>query len=241
MTNWVVTTSGINDAYGVYTPDQRLQQTILSATQSRSNIPDAKIILVEGGIKPLTIEQQELLKPHFDGFVDFTTHPTIQFAHQTETQNAIKNGGAVKTICELVIIKEVLKQLPINDNDRVFKMTGRYRPSPYFNLNDHLTRKGKYLFKDPQEGFMFYRHDGTQFQYDYQYKTRLYSFCGSIINEVIQDFENIFNNTVELYSADNYIDVEHATYKFIDRSRVETVSVIGVEGNPAPDFSILME
>ena len=241
MTNWVLMTSGINDAYGVYTPDQRLHQTILSADKTRNNIPNANIILVEAGVTTLTIAQQELLKPHFDGFIDYTGHPTIQFAHQTETKNAIKSGGAVKTICELFIMKEALKQLPIKDDDRIFKMTGRYRPSPFFNVNEHLSRKGKYLFKDAQEGFMFYRHDGTQFQYEYQYKTRLYSFCGSIIKEVIEDFETMFSRTVEMYSLDNYIDVEHATYKFIDRSKVETVPVIGVEGNPAPDFSILME
>jgi hypothetical protein len=245
MNNIFLVTSGLNVDSGLISPQDRLQQTLDTARSIKQYAPGSTILLLEGGKYPLTFEQRVLLKDLYDDIIDFTYHPTIQFAHN---QNV--NVMYTKGPCESLMLYETCKILPKNNDYRIFKISGRYQLYDKFCIVGHNV-KGKYVFKTKELGVKYYHDDkndnGSQLQNidmyftPYQYKTRLYSFCGSLLETVTQNYNNIFQTIVSSYINHGYIDIEHATYKNIDLSLIHEMDVIGLKGIQAENAIALEE
>lgn len=245
MNNIFLVTSGLNVESGLILPNDRLQQTIDTAKSIRKYASNVTILLLEGGKYPLNLEQRMLLKEHYDDILDFTYHPTIQFAHN---QNV--NVMYTKGPCESLMLFETCKLLPKNENYRIFKISGRYQLYDKFCIEDHMVN-GKYVFKTKEDGVRYYHDDkfsdGSQLQNidmyftPYQYKTRLYSFCSSLLETATQNYNNIFQTIISSYINHGYIDIEHAVYKNIDQSLIHELDVIGLKGIQAENAVPLEE
>jgi hypothetical protein len=138
--------------------------------------------------------------------------------------------------------------LPADEDCRYFKISGRYMLSENFNLEHHLVNR-KYVFKQKNPGVKYYGgpqdengNDITNWHYtDFQYKTRLYSFCGSILEQVKNDYLKIFDTIINAYMSEGFIDLEHATYKTLNPAMIHDILPIGLMGIQAENGEFLSE
>lgn len=211
----------------------RLKETIDTCISIRHYAPGSKIILVEGG-KPLPQEIKDQLFI-FDEVFDFSSHNIIQMA-QSDSQLKVDNvGHSVKSVCEAYLLKEALKLIK-DPYDRIFKLSGRYRLTERFNLQDHM-HKDKFIFLTKAVTQKTEMVDATgnpivtKSSIDFspwRYETTFYSFDNIMKAQMI--FEYVFSSLIEVYSEGNYIDIETATYLTINKDDVIEVPVIGLTG-----------
>lgn len=232
--NYFFVTSGINCPYGLVSIEDRLKQTHETAVNIKSKVPDSIILLLEGGKDPLRLEQRSYLLEEFDDIIDYVNHPTIKFAHD---QNV--NSLYVKGPCESLMMSETLKLIYPESNDRIFKISGRHLLSDRFDIEKHNV-KGKYVFLK-QPGVKYYGGTINYIDTPFQYKTRLYSICGSMIEQAREDFSNIFGGIISSYSNNSFIDIEHATFRTIDPELVHTLDPIGLTGIQAETNGVVDE
>ena len=231
--NLFLVTSAIHTNYSKTSPEERLKETIDTANSIRQYAPGSKIILVEGG-KPLPQHVKDRLNM-FDEIFDFSDHSVMQMT-QSDAQLAVDNvGHSVKSAGEAYIIKEALKLLK-EDYERIFKLSGRYRLTERFNMQDHM-HPNKFVFLPKAKTDKTHMVDAngnpmvTKSSVDFspwRYETTFYSFDNIPKAQMI--FEYIFNSLVEVYSEGNYIDIETATYLTINKDDVVEVPVIGLTG-----------
>jgi hypothetical protein len=244
VSNIALVTSGLNVESGLVDPQTRFQQTLDSAASIKRHIPGAYVILLDGGKYPLTLAQRRALMAVYDDVMDFTYHPTVQFAHN---QNV--NVMYIKGPCESLMLHEACKLLP-TDVSRVYKLSGRYEISDQFDQSVHNV-PGKYVLKTREAGVRYYHDDknnpGSQLQNiadyytEYQYKTRLYSFCGSLLPTATENYQKLFQTMVGSYINHGFIDIEHSMYRVLDTNLIHEVPVIGVMGVQAENLVTLTE
>ena len=145
--------SAIHTKHGVFTADQRLEQTILTLESIKKVDPNSNILIVESSAeKSVTDEECEKLKPYIEGLLNF--HPDNQV--QEVYNFADKNWDIAKNMTELIVFGKaldfIIRQQPqiLNDIDRVFKISGRYTLNDNFNMATHLDQKNaeKYIFSN---------------------------------------------------------------------------------------------
>jgi hypothetical protein len=243
MSNIFLVTSAIHGPGGMsgrLSSDERIMQTVDTAISIRKHIPDAKIYLLEGGIMPLNMQVRQMFLMHYDDILDYSISEFIQFAHR-QRDAAKQEITVIKGPCESYMLREACKILTTTVQDRIFKISGRYQLSDEFNLQAHAV-PGKYIFKTKEECLKWYADKESPVYSPYQYKTRLYSWCGSLKDIAIVNFDKVMNNILELYSRNLYMDVEHMTYLTIDPSLVQEITPVGLTGSYAevPD-SIIKE
>ena len=232
MSNIFLVTSAIHGPGGLsgqLSSDQRIMQTVNTAVSIRKHIPDAKIYLLEGGIMPLNMQIRQMFLMHYDDILDYSMSEFIQFAHRQRDVNK-QEITVIKGPCESYMLRETCKILTTTLQDRIFKISGRYGLSDEFNLQAHNV-PGKYVFKTKDECLPWYK-DETKSNYSpYQYKTRLYSFCGSLKDMAIVNYDKTMNGILDLYSKNDYIDIEHMTYLTINPSLIQEISPVGLTGS----------
>lgn len=237
-------TSGLNVESGMVSLPQRFEQTLASAESIRRRIPGSKIVLLEGGKYPLTLAQREKLQSVYDDVLDFTYHPTIQFAHN---QNV--NVMYIKGPCEALMMYEACR-LITQPVDRVFKLSGRYYLTDQFDISQHQA-SGKYVFKTKDPGVHYY-HDNKddadsqlsnieQYYTPFQYKTRLYSFCGTMLPLATHNYQQLFQTMINSYINHGYIDLEHSVYRVVGPELIKETPVIGVGGVQAENLKAMSE
>ena len=86
-----VVTSAVNSKFGVYSPEERLQQTLATLDTIRSRAPGSKIILMKCAGTPLTAEQDAALDAAADVFLDFTEDEDVQAIYQSDNWDVVKN------------------------------------------------------------------------------------------------------------------------------------------------------
>jgi len=243
MSNIFLVTSAIHGPGGMsgqLSSDQRIMQTVNTAISIRKHIPDAKIYLLEGGIMPLNIQIRQMFLMHYDDILDYSMSEFIQFAHRQRDVNR-QEITVIKGPCESYMLRETCKILTTTLQDRIFKISGRYELSDEFNLQAHNV-PGKYVFKTKDECLPWYKDETKPNYSPYQYKTRLYSFCGSLKDMAIVNYDKTMNGILDLYAKNDYIDIEHMTYLTINPSLIQEISPVGLTGSFAevPD-SIIKE
>ena len=128
--------------------------------------------------------------------------------------------GLTKTVAELTIMNIILNILKNDDKakfitedcDRIFKISGRYQLSPYFDPAVYETAEAqdKYIFRQRDESWMpdALKTIGTA----YGFASRLWSFPTSKLDEVIERFESMMQDCAEI-SMKHYVDIEHLLFK----------------------------
>jgi hypothetical protein len=227
-----VVTSAINSRFGVYKPDQRLEQTIETINSIRARVPDAGIVIMEcTGVSP-TEEQENTLRENCDYYLDYTRDPTVQALYaSTDNWDIVKNGTEIMCFGRALELLE--KNNVVADYDRIYKMSGRYVLNETFNADMY----GYDLMRDQ---IIIGHSYPSQFPYHVtlvqrQYMARLWSWPVALHSEIVQVYKDSFDYFKERVDNGGYVDIEHVLYKFLDRKHLAEVEELGVEGTIAPN------
>lgn len=227
MSNWFIVTSACNVDYGIFDRDQRYLQTVQTIESIKRFCPYSKIVLLEASPESLSQENKNNIKKFIDYFVDYSTDPLILQLHQ---QLSIP---FLKSVSEAYIVGSFLQyQTFISSKDRIFKMSGRYCLNNLFKEEEH-NKQGKYVFKQKQTAVQYFDPNSNKILETvsaFQYKTRLYSFCGSLIEYHSHICMQIFKFFYECFSKNHFTDIEHLMYKFLNHELVEEIHTLGIEG-----------
>lgn len=225
-----VVTSAINSRFGVYRPEQRLEQTIETIRSIRQRVPDAGIVIMEcTGVSP-SPEQEQVLRENCDYFLDYTTSPDVQSIYKsTDNWDIVKNGTEI--MCFGRALEVLAKHNIIERYDRVHKMSGRYV------LNDQFDPE---LYERLADRIVIGPAQASQFPYhvtmvDRQYMARLWSWPADLHAEVVKVYQDSFAYFNDRVMVGGYVDIEHVLYKFLNREHVTEVDHVGVEGTIAPN------
>jgi hypothetical protein len=241
----VFVTSALYTHYGIYTPEQRIQQTLATVKSVKKYLPNSTIILVDNstvGILHANDETLGELDEEVDYWIDNSGDSDIQYFHEHCTnydvgKNSMEVIGFLKTL-RLCREDEEISKI-IAGSTRVFKLSGRYELTDKFNIdrfnNDETNMK--YVFRKPQPAWIPKTDTGV----DQLYQTRLWSFDGAMLDETISMFESILRNMLETYNQQKYIDVEHSMAKYLPAGRVVELDHVGIMGNIAPNGMMVIE
>lgn len=231
MTNWFLVTSAMNVDYGIFSLQEKYEQTCITIDSIRKYCPEAKIILLESSPQKLPDYRMDHLREITDMYIDFSGDDIIQSMHKTLLV------GAIKSLSEAYIVGSFLSmQNLVKEKDRVFKISGRYFLTDDFDLRFHENQKEKIVFLTKKP---YTQYHGVESGKDietispFQYSTRLYSFCGSLTKYFANKCFNIFTFFQEKYGVDFYSDLEHAMYRFTNHDLVVEINPIGVSGYAA--------
>jgi hypothetical protein len=226
-----IVTSAINSKFGVFTPAERLEQTLGTINSIKNRLPTAKIVIMECCGTPLVAEQAEQLRAASDYFIDYSTDPDVQAMYDSENWDVVKNSTEIMCFGNAL---EALKQAgEFEGVDRIHKMSGRYilndmfDPNTYdqFAIQDKIIIGPKYKSQFPPEVTTV----------PFQYMARLWSWPRSRVDEVIQVYRDSFVFFAERLAAGGYVDIEHVLAKFLDPAVVHEIQNLGVEGCIAPN------
>ena len=231
-----IITSAINCDVGAYAPELRVLQTheTINTIQKQFGA-DALIVLVDGGkeINPGTAlhDQLEQLKARCNVNLILGDNPQIKhlqdnwFSKVPSKHEMGGTTGLTKTVAELTLMSIILNAIkneeglkPILDTDRIFKISGRYQLSPFFDKSVY-DNNNSYVFKQRDASWMTDAKEtiGTEFGY----ASRLWSFPTSKLDEVIDKFTDMLTDCAKI-SNTHYVDIEHLLFKhFNDADPVE--------------------
>ena len=225
-------TSAVNTKFGVFSSDQRLQQTLATVSSIRRAVPEAKIILVEMAAIALSEAQRVALAPAVDQIIDFTAdHSVQQLYTSTDNWDVVKNVNEV--MCFARALENLLGAGTLTKFQRIFKLSGRYQLNDDFKISlyDHPANHNKVMLS---------RALPSQFpkevtNIEFQYMSRLWSWPAAITNTVIDVYNNGLAFMLSRLEQGGYADIEHILFKYLDPDLVYEVYPIGVEGNLGPN------
>jgi hypothetical protein len=223
-------TSAINTKFGVFSAEQRLQQTKDTINSIAGRVAGVKIFLIEMSAIPLTQEQRSELALLVDDIIDFDDNQDVK-----DIFNGSENWDWVKNATEVMCFKQAIEQLQEQGEfagiDRIHKISGRYVLSDAFDLTVFDKNTDKIIVK--QQMTSQFPHEVTLV--NRQYMSRLWSWPTSLTEEVIKVYEDGFVYIAERIAAGGYCDIEHMLYKFLPQQHVHEVAKTGVSGNIGPN------
>jgi hypothetical protein len=226
-----VVTSAINSKFGVYSPQQRLEQTIDTIKSIRSKIPDSKVYVMECCGTPITAEQSQALIDVSDRFIDYSHDEDVQALYDSDNWDVVKNGTEI--MCFGRVLQELKDLNAFEGIGRIHKMSGRYVLNDDFDSStyDDSTVVDKIVIGPKHQ---------SQFplnvtEVPLQYMARLWSWPKSRLDEVIQVYDDSLAFFAERVAAGGYVDIEHVLYKFLNPEHVNEIQNLGVEGCIAPN------
>ena len=226
-----VVTSAINSKFGVFTPAQRLEQTIGTITSIKAKIPTARVFVMECCGTPISAVQANALIGSSDGFIDYSTDPDVQEMYNSDNWDVVKNGTEI--MCFGNALETLKNSGKLEGVDRVHKMSGRYILNEFFDPETY--EQSEVLNKiiiGPKHKSQF---PVEVTQQSWQYMARLWSWPNSITEEIIQVYRDSFVFFATRVAEGGYIDIEHVLAKFLPVDQVHEIQNTGVEGCIAPN------
>jgi hypothetical protein len=243
--NTVLITSAVYSNYGIYTPEQRIQQTLDTALSARKYIPNATLILIDNSKVDVQNDDSETFNKLLDAvdfYIDNSDDADIQHFH-----NNVQNYDIGKNSMECLGLFKALSYISSNPelmevvtaSNRIFKLSGRYVVTDKFDITafDNDATKDKYVFKKGQACWIPQVDTGT----GHLLQTRLYSFTPSLLIDTINLFRQIIENMFATFNQGKYIDVEHSMAKFIPADKLVELDVVGLQGNIAPNGMMIID
>jgi hypothetical protein len=228
-----VVSSAIHTKHGVYNAEERLDQLIKTCESIRERTT-CDIVVVDGGEKFLSIEEQTKLHPVVSHFYSYYDTPLVK------EMQAIKVQDVVKNVIEVFMFgsffhSEIEK---IKHYARVFKMSGRYTLTNDFDYNYHINQRNHIVIRGPYTSqFTPEMTGGVRLQY----MSRLWSFDAALIDYMSEVYKRMLRNMIDTVNGGGYIDIEHSLFKFLDPKLVINPEKIGVIGNLAPNGATVTE
>ena len=241
----VLITSAMYSNYGIFTPAQRIEQTLATAKSVRTYIPESIIILIDNSkvdIQSDTSDSFNTLLDTVDYYIDNSDDVDIKHFHENVSnydvgKNAMECLGIVKALTYISTDAELMEL--ITTSSRIFKISGRYELTNKFNINnfDNEQTKNKYVFKVRQPSWIPIQDTGV----DTLLQTRFWSFTPALFLDTIGLFNAIIRNMFDLFNKQKYIDVEHSMAKFIPTDKLVEIETIGLIGKIAPNGMVVVD
>lgn len=226
-----VVTSAINSKFGVYNPQQRLEQTIDTIKSIRNKLPDAKVYVMECCGTPITTEQSQALIDVSDIFIDYSHDEDVQALYDSDNWDVVKNGTEI--MCFGRVLQELKDTNAFEGIGRIHKMSGRYVLNDDFDPETYEdSTVVDRIVIGPKNKSQFPLHVTTV---PLQYMARLWSWPKSRLDEVIQVYDDSLAFFAERVASGGYVDIEHVLYKFLNPEHVHEIRNLGVEGCIAPN------
>ena len=227
MTSHFIITSAIHTSYGKCSTEERITQTKETIRSIETYSPGSSVVLIDCGEKSVEDNLFECK------LIDYTKNEEIQYHLQKYLQTNIDNEPdiIIKSMLEIMMFSDYLKSLD-TEYSRIFKISGRYRLNSKFNHSKHQEEKNKVLILPPTATQHLYNHHVASSIF--QYKTRCWSFDGTILSEIIKTYEKMKSEIIYLSTITKQGDIEHLLYKYLNKKFVEHIDLIGIEGYWAP-------
>lgn len=184
---------------GIFSPEERFEQTLQTIRSIREKVPGAVIVLSDSSYEPLGDWATELISK-VDLFFFFGDKL------KELTENCHKSlGEASLTYLTLETLKN--NYFHWNSIDRIFKITGRLQIDDGFDISQYENLKCKYVFRNRNETWMSPPIMGATHNLD----TRLYSFTPDMVDKHLEMLFNSMNSTLR------FMDLEHAFFVGINK------------------------
>lgn len=218
--NTFLITSTINCNIGVFSVEERIEQTKETIASVRRYASGSQIVFIDNSNVSLS----------FDFDIDYR----VPFTPNMFTLWA--NGVGSKGIGEAYMLSECFKFMRANviRPTRLFKMSGRYRLAEGFDITEYNKPKyeGMYAFRVNDWDVSSVQWHGNQ---TVRYlETRLYSMCGSLIDEYEVLVNKMFHTMLTSYGQ-LQCNWEMNHCKYINDDKYISMSPIYVEGFNAVD------
>jgi len=223
-----VVSSAIHAKFGVYSTEERLEQTISTCKSIREKAP-VDIILLDGGSENLSLDEQNKLKDYIDAFYSFSDGESIKEIQRMD------NWDIVKNMIEIIMFGSFFdqKQEELSKKySRIFKMSGRYRLNDDFNYDTHYNATDKIIIRGPYTSQFTSEITGGV---TLQYMSRLWSFDAKLTPYISETYKKMFAHMVDRINSRGYIDIEHLLFAHLEQDKIQHIEKIGVEGNIAPN------
>jgi hypothetical protein len=228
--NVFLVTSCIKPTIGVFSANQRLEQTIETFNSILRKVPDATIILCDCSVIPLEKNELAKFENKISGFLDLSFDQNLK--------NLCKSG--MKSHAETLLLLNVLQQLKQNPNlmklihstKRIFKISGRYKLQDSFDITQYDDLYGKYVFRKRIPSWLAF-HDQKLTGATDLFVTRLFSFCPSLIDEYMNVLISNFK------SLDLGLDTEHSHFLNISKKHLVEFEKVHCEGLVAANGELL--
>lgn len=224
-----VVTSAVNSKFGVYSPDERLAQTVITLQNIRFKVPDAKIIVMECAGTPLTDVQSRVLEDNSDLLLDFSNDADVHAIYQSDNWDVVKNSTEI--MCFGRTLRMCRNDGDFDGYDRIHKMSGRYILNDDFDLNVYEQYPDCILIGPKHPSQFPYQVTGIELQY----MARLWSWPADQLDTVIKVYEDSLAYIGNRVSQGGYADIEHVLYKFLPTDMLKEIPLLGVEGFIAPN------
>ena len=238
MNSLFIVTSALHTKHGIYSSEERLNQTLETLYSVRKHLPDARILLCEcSGKKGISGAEAEQLKPHVNGLFNYHDDKQVQ-----DIYNSTDNWDIVKSYTELTVFGKtldfILNQQPhlLNGIDRVFKLSGRYRLNDAFNIDQFAG-----------DNYIFANRRNSQFPPQVtnglgeQLMSRLWSWPANRTSLVFYRYTLMNEDFVGSINRGHYRDIEHLLFKYFSGPFLQEIPTIGVEGNLGPNGILVQD
>jgi hypothetical protein len=227
--------SAIHVKHGIYSTDERISQTLETCKSILMTVPNAKIYLLDGGYIKMNFKEETLFNNLVKNFYNFSNDKNIIRAQSIPNHDIVKNFIEIYMFSKF--LKENYQQLK-NNYQRIFKISGRYRINSLFDFEKHVNAINKIVIHGPyQSQFTNEITGGCAFQY----MSRLWSFDSILTPYISTCFDRMLVDIVDRINLGGYIDIEHLLFKHLDSNLIESVKIIGIEGNIAPNGFAISE
>ena len=233
-----IVSSAVNTKYGIFHSDQRFGQSLQTINSIRKFVPGAQIIWLEMSAEPLALRQKEKILGGVAYLIEYSGMPEVCDYYKINDHNIVKN--LTEITCFYFGLKTAYESGWLANTERVFKLSGRYILSEFFNITDYNNQDlfNKYVFRQKL---------GSQFDQSitggvsYQFMSRLWSFDCSLVNEVLDTFLRMKQDFIDRIKIGGYIDIEHLFFKFMPPEKIIEMPVVGVSGLLGPNGERVVE
>jgi len=234
-----IVSSAINSRFGMFSPDERLQDTLGTVDSIRQRAPGAAIYLLDmcgDGLQPA---QTEALSAQVTRLYDYSGLPDVQAIYKVPNPDVIKNLTEMTCFHHFLHAQEAL----LGKVDRIFKLSGRYRLDERFCWSDvgDSQHRGRIVFSGRRASQFAPETTGNDPAANFQYMSRLWSFDGCLLGTVRSAYGQMVERMVERLNAGGYIDIEHLLYRFMPQELVAFRIPMGVSGRLAPNAMEIRE
>jgi hypothetical protein len=205
MKTHFIMTSAINVDSGVFSPEQRLEQTIGTVMSIVEYAPGSSILICDN--TPITSEMVNSI---------FSAVPKcdITVCYVTDKHTQSMNGIKRQTLAEFSILNQ---NFSANGADRIFKISGRYQLTPEFKLSDYESVGDNFVFKKRRVSWI---GDGSELL-----ETRLWSVGARNVGLALK---LIYDSSV--FSALTSRDMEHSIMANIDQNYLTEFDMVHCKG-----------
>ena len=191
----IVVACALYSDYGIYTPQQRIAQTLETVDSIRKYIPNSTILLIDNSKIDVQNDNSTELNQLLDAvdyYFDNSEDPDIQYFHNNVSnydvgKNSMETLGTLKVFKHILEDQEVLDV--IKNSNRVFKLSGRYVITDQFDLTkfDNEFTKDKYVFKKAAKAWIPEADTGVTTLL----QTRFFAFDPSLLEDTVTLYRQI--------------------------------------------------